>query len=367
MKIKLINLVILFLLLAGCNKKQGEYVCKPCDLECDLLTFTEAGTCPHCKMKLVAKKDLPSFDDILTKNIAVETGSGSFVIEDSKKANRRAITVFYHKPESFSPQSKILMVIPGAGRNGDSYRDAWIEESEKYSVLIVSLKYPENYYPFEDYHLGGIISNPNLLESAAYATDSNNVTLDENAFHFDVNADKQTWIFDDFDRVFDLVVNATDSEQSTYDIFGHSAGGQILHRFALFYPENKANHIIAANSGFYTMPDTSTSLPFGLKESSTTQKDLKASFKNKLIIYLGAQDNESETRGTLLRSYTADKQGFGRLSRGIHFYTFSESLAKKLDTPFNWSVKTVPNSGHNHRKMGDAVGKFLYENPQNVK
>ena len=35
-----------------------EYVCTPCELKCDELYFAEAGTCPHCHMKLVKKSDL---------------------------------------------------------------------------------------------------------------------------------------------------------------------------------------------------------------------------------------------------------------------------------------------------------------------
>ncbi|NER15721.1 hypothetical protein GWK10_00770 [Spongiivirga citrea] len=318
-------------------------------------------------MDLIAKSKTPSFDDLITKNIELNTGSGSFTIEDTKKAERRAIQIFYHKPKNFTTESKILIVVPGAGRNGDSYRDAWIEESEKYGVLVISPKYPENYYAFKDYHLGGLISNPNMRESITYANNSNNVTLDEDKFSFEINTDAKTLLFDDFDRIFELVVEATNSNQTTYDIFGHSAGGQILHRFVLFYPENKANHIIAANSGFYTMPDTSTALPFGIKDTHLNEENLKVSFKNKLVVYLGAQDDENETGGTLLRSATVDKQGLGRLSRGKHFYEFAEELSKNMNTPFNWSINVVPNSGHDHRKMGDAAARFLYENQSTIK
>ncbi|MFP2994442.1 heavy metal-binding domain-containing protein [Spongiivirga sp. MCCC 1A20706] len=357
-----ISLVIIALLLFGCKSQKGEYVCKPCDQECDLLAFTKPGICPHCKMDLIPKSEAPTFEDMITKNIQIKMGSGNFVIEDSKNQKKRAIKVFYHKPENFKPDSKILMVIPGAGRNGDSYRDAWIEESEKYGVLVVALQYPEIYYAFEEYHLGGLITNPNLQESITYSENSNQVHLDEDNFNFEINTNSETWIFNDFDRIFDLVVHATNSNQTQYDIFGHSAGGQILHRLALFYPNNKANYILAANAGFYTLPDMQSPLPFGVKGSNLVEENLKTSFKNKLVICLGALDNEHETRGTLLRSETVDKQGQGRFSRGHYFFQYSKKLANKMNAQFNWSTYIVPNSGHDHQKMGNAVGYFLYAN-----
>lgn len=51
--------------------------------------------------------------------IAVGPGSESFVVEGGGRYDEKRITVFYHRPESFHRGSPVLMVIPGAGRNGD--------------------------------------------------------------------------------------------------------------------------------------------------------------------------------------------------------------------------------------------------------
>ena len=49
-----------------------------------------------------------------------------------------------------------------------------------------------------------------------------------------------------------MVVEDVGSREAQYDIFGHSAGGQIVHRMAIFHPDSKARRMVAANSAFYT-------------------------------------------------------------------------------------------------------------------
>ena len=48
-------------------------------------------------------------------------------------------------------------------------------------------------------------------------------------------------------------------------MFGHSAGGQVLHRLAIFRPNNKADRILASNSGWYTIPTITNIFPTGLE------------------------------------------------------------------------------------------------------
>jgi len=188
-----------------------------------------------------------------------------------------------------------------------------------------------------------------------------NGETNEEYFDFALNHDQEEWIFSDFDRIFNLIVESTNSSQTKYDIFGHSAGGQILHRLALFTNEMKADRIIAANSGFYTLPDMETEMPFGIKNIFSKYDKLINSFDNKLILLIGELDNANEKGGTLLKSKTADKQGIHRIERAKYFYEFSRKKAGELKTGFKWQFEIVPNVGHNHELMGKAAAKILYE------
>ncbi len=363
MKIKFLFRILLFttLLLASCKNQEGDYVCKPCDLSCDALSFTGPGTCPHCRMDLIKKSDLEAKKNLVINEVNIREGSGEFLIEGGIGKKDRTIRVFYHKPKNYTSDSKILIIVPGAGRNGDSYRDAWIEKSEKYNILILSPMYPEKEYDFGDYHLCGIMYDLDLKNGVTYIKDTNIAKMDEEKFTFKVNSKPEEWIFDDFDRIFDLASQHLGSTQTTYDIFGHSAGGQILHRMTIFDIDSKVNRIIAANSGFYTLPSFDFKLPFGVKDAPFSEENLPTIFKKKLVLLIGELDNENEKGGTLLHSVSANKQGMHRLERGTFFFNSSKEKAKEMNVDFNWKKIIVPGTGHNHKKMGDAVAAYLYK------
>jgi len=346
--------------LLACQSKNQTYICPPCDLACDQLTFDKAGKCPHCKMELIPNDGIPIEEAPLINIVDIREGSGSFWIEGGENKKEKPIRVYYHKPQNYRPNSKILMVIPGAGRNGDRYRDAWIEESEKYGILILSPRYPEQDYDFGAYHLCNLLYDLNLEGSVEYIEGTNHAKMTEENFTYKVNSNADEWLFNDFDRIFDLVVEELNATTTQYDLFGHSAGGQILHRLAIFYESPRINYIIASNSGFYTLPDMKASLPFGIQDTPLEKQDLKTAFKKKLILFNGELDNAQETGGTLLRSTSADRQGLHRLERGNYFFKKSQNLAKELANDFNWEIQVVPDVGHDHRKMWNAAAEYLY-------
>jgi len=312
-------------------------------------------------MKLMSKGQLKRENDLTLNKINLETGAGAFLIEGGQTNKNKPIKVFYHKPKNFSNSSNVLLVIPGAGRNADSYRDTWIGTSEKHGVLILSPQYSEGDYGFGDYHLGGLVKDLNLENNIEFIENTNIAKLNEEDLLFEFNENKQTWIFNDFDRIFDLVKSVLQLSTDKYDLFGHSAGGHILHRLVLFQTNSKAANIMASNASFYTLPNFENNFPFGLKNSSMDTSSLKTAFAKKLVVFLGEQDNENETGGTFLRSKTADEQGLHRLARGKHFFESAKAKAKELNTDFNWQLVVIPNVGHNQEKMGKAAAMYLHE------
>ncbi len=293
-------------------------------------------------------------------DIQINEGSGSFQIEGGNGHKNSLITIYYHRPKNLTSNSKILMVIPGSGRNGDSYRDSWIETSEKHSVLILSPSYPEESYSYGDYHLGGIVKDLNQKKGITFKKNSNQVLMDEDLVEFNINTDESQWIYNDFDRLFSLIKKSIKSNQRNYDMFGHSAGGQILHRFVITHPNSKANRILASNAGTYTLADYNTNYPFGIKNIDVPEKRLKKAFSKNLVLFLGELDNEYETGGKMLRSKTADIQGTHRLARGNYFYINSIENAKNLNAKIKWKLVVIPEIGHNQKEMAQAAAKYLY-------
>lgn len=144
-------------------------------------------------------------------------------------------------------------------------------------------------------------------------------------------------------------------------MFGHSAGGQILHRFALFGASDRANRLIAANSGWYTLPDFGVKFPFGLKQSPLSKEALYKAFTKNLVIFLGEQDNADETRGHLARNDKLDVQGLHRFSRGKYFYRQSKAIAEGMNADFAWQKVHIPDVGHDYRRMSEQAAQYLYE------
>jgi hypothetical protein len=297
-----------------------------------------------------------------SQSIKINEGSGSFQINGGIGHEDDLITIHYHKPKNMTSKSKMLIVIPGSGRNGDDYRDSWIETSEKHSVFILSPSYAEKDYSYGDYHLGGIVKDVDLSKGITFKENSNQVLMDEDLVKFEPNNDSNEWIYNDFDRIFEMAKEVTQSKQQQYDMFGHSAGGQVLHRFALIYPNSKADRILASNAASYTVADVETGFPFGLKNTDINSKILKKAFKKNLVIFLGELDNADEDGGLLLRSKTVDKQGTHRLARGTYFYNKGLETARSLNTKINWKLEIIAGVGHNQRKMAKAAAIYLYEN-----
>ncbi|WP_211242140.1 hypothetical protein [Pontimicrobium aquaticum] len=361
LKIQFYTVLLVAITIFSCNSRTGNYVCTPCDLKCDELTFYEPGICPHCKMDLIKNNNIIKEERQVLNDVTIKTGSGSFLIEGGIGNKENTIQVYYHKPENFTANSEILLVIPGAGRNGNTYRDSWIEESEKKSILILSPMYPEKHYNFDAYHLGGVIKNSNLYDCIERVEGANKIMLNEDKLRFNLNPNANEWLFNDFDRIFDVAVNVLQSKQTSYNLFGHSAGGHILHRFVLFQEHTKAKNILASNASFYTLPNFENSFPFGLKNTPVNNVFLKNAFKKKLVVFLGELDNENETRGSFLESKTANQQGHHRLERGAYFFEQAKEMAKKLNTTFNWELKIIPEVGHDYKNMGFAASRYLYK------
>lgn len=272
-------------------------------------------------------------------------GKGKFVFDDT---TRHPIDVHYFIPSVFDSDSKIILVIPGSGRNGADYRDAWVDSAKKNKWFVLSPSYSEKHYPrFWNYNLVRMIEDVKIND-ARTAIES-----------FSVNDDPSTWICNDFDALFLHIKNKLALSTASYNAFGHSAGGQILHRCVLSGHMAKADLILASNAGWYTTPEFEEPFPYGLGGAPFSKSTIGSSFQKRLVVFLGEKDNENETRGHLVRNMQIDKQGTHRLQRGMYFYRTSKEYASRYDTTFIWQIHVVPNVGHDYFKMSEAAAKFL--------
>ena len=268
----------------------------------------------------------------------IETGQGSFVFDDYEPLPDKPVRVFTYRPDGDVTKMPILFVMHGTLRNADDYRDNWIEIADEHDVLIVTPQFNDEDFPGSGgYNLGGMFDE-----------DGNQV-------------DEQYWAYSLIEPIFDHVVELTGSEQTGYDIFGHSAGAQFTHRLFLFKEELRANHVISANAGWYTLTDFDIEFPYGLNNTAVDQDRLNQRLESRLLIQLGEEDTNSEDR-YLRTSEEAMVQGNHRFERGHNFLSVAEEMAQDEGLELQWFIRTVPDVGHDNAKMAEDIADYLFGN-----
>lgn len=272
----------------------------------------------------------------LTEETTLKNGTDSLVMYAFDDSERKSIKVWSYKPENWKNEDKILFVMHGGGRNADDYLDAWKRIADSSNILVLAPEFENKYskYTTNDYQEGNLFT------------------------FFGTKNPKEEWAYEVIENIFDHVRKTNDITNENYDIFGHSAGGQFVHRMIMLMPESRVKNAIAANPGFYTFPDEKLEYPYGLKNTPITDNSIKKSFKKQLIILLGENDNDPKL-GTFRETELAMKQGAHRLERGSNFYQNSSKLAKEKSWEFNWKIDTIENVGHNYREMSSQAVKYI--------
>lgn len=272
----------------------------------------------------------------ITQPEAISNGKNSFVLNAYKVSERKSIRVWTYKPSTWKDGEKILFVMHGAGRNADDYLGAWVEAADKNNILLIAPEFESKFskYITNDYAEGNLFT------------------------FFGTKNPKDEWAFSVIENIFDYIIEINNFSNTSYDIFGHSAGGQFVHRMVLLKPDARINIAIAANSGTYMFLDPNINFPYGSHKVSLDKSGLEKSLKKKLVILLGEMDNTSD-QGILDQTELANNQGAHRLERGTNFFKKSERFANENNFEFNWVIDTVENVGHNYKMMSKNAFEHL--------
>lgn len=276
---------------------------------------------------------LPPGDGRAEENVAV--GLGSFEFSPGPHQPPRPLKVWTCRPETCGPDSPIVIVMHGVLRNGQSYRDAWAPHSRRYGFLLLVPEFPEADYSIEAYQQGHVVDR----DGRAVAPEA--------------------WTFHVIERLFDHARMLTGSRAEKYYLYGHSGGGQFVHRFVLFMPQARYARAIAANSGFYTVPTQAAEYPYGLKGTPVAGTVGPAVFGRDVVVMLGTEDTQRDDPN-LKKTPEADAQGLNRLQRGMNYYRIAKELAEESQATFNWRLVTVPGVGHSNEKMSESAARELF-------
>jgi len=238
------------------------------------------------------------------------------------------IRVHYVEPAGVSEDAPAIIVMHGTRRNADEYRDNWIELAREHGFRVYAPEFDAERFPgAAGYNLGG-------------------------AGEAGVRA------FDAIEPLYEYLSDERGLPDNGYVIFGHSAGGQFVHRFACFAETPNLQLAIAANAGWYTLPEGPYGWPYSLAGAPEPVCELADYFDTPMVIALGDRDIDPND-SLLRRTPEALAQGPHRLARGLSFLATAGAIADARGLDLNWEVEIVEGVGHDHGAMAQAAAEWL--------
>jgi poly(3-hydroxybutyrate) depolymerase len=267
---------------------------------------------------------------------SLPAGSSELVFVDPRPGPRREITLFMHRPASWTPAAPVLLVMHGQARNGRAYREGWIAAAEARGFLVAVPEFSKAHYPgSHDYNYGDMMTPDGRQRP------------------------RELWAFGLVDRIFEDLRARAGSERERYFLFGHSAGGQIVHRLMTFAPSPLIEHALAANSGSYTLPVFDEVFPFGLGGTAITEAERRALFGRPMTILLGDADSDPD-HVQLPRDPGAMRQGPHRFARGLNYFALACREAAAAGVPLAWKLRIAPGIAHSNPGMAPFAARELF-------
>jgi len=264
----------------------------------------------------------------------IPQGKWSFVFTDAKGRSDRPMRVYTYRPRQCKDKPcPIQFVMHGLQRNASTYRDHWELLADAHGLIVVAPEFSQRHWArAAGYNLGDVAEQ----------------------------ADREKWGFSVIEHLFDEVREG----QADYRIFGHSAGAQFIQRMMLFRPDHRASVAVAANPGWYTMPEWREDrkvepFPYSLVKARVGEKELRRALERRFVLMLGEKDDDPDAEN-LSKTEGALKQGQNRVERGENFFKAATTVANELGVKFAWELVEVPATAHEGAAMSRAAAEHLY-------
>jgi hypothetical protein len=245
------------------------------------------------------------------------------------------LTLRSARPRHFSAETPVLFVHHGVLRNGGDYRDFWLPLVDEADLLVVVPEFTNESFPGpRSYNFG-------------------NRTNDQGMPH-----PREQWTYAIVERVFADLRTAGVTRRRSYGHFGHSAGGQFVHRMLSLGFRSRVAAAVTANAGTYAMPDLDVAFPYGLGEADLDAKALRELLGFRLTVMAGTADTETEGEH-FPREEAAMRQGETRYARAHRYIETARAQAERLGLHCAWTIVDVEGVGHDGERMSHAAAPLL--------
>ena len=179
----------------------------------------------------------------------------------------RPLVLHAARPREYEVGTPIVFVHHGVNRNGRDYRDYWLDLVDEAGILAISIEFPEPSFPeYLWYHFGNLHAKDGTPNP------------------------REAWTFGIDGRLFEELRAQGVTTLAGYGLFGHSAGGQFVHRMLSFGFRDRVVIAVSANAGTYAMPDLATPWPFGLGNTDVDTEALRALLAFPITVMAGTED-----------------------------------------------------------------------------
>ncbi|HJU17812.1 MAG TPA: alpha/beta hydrolase [Stellaceae bacterium] len=247
----------------------------------------------------------------------------------------RPLVLHAARPRDCHTGTPVLFVHHGVGRNGKDYRDYWLDLVDEAGVLAISVEFPEASFPEHLWYQFGNLHDKNGTPNR-----------------------REDWTFGIDERLFDRLRAQGVTTRQRYGLFGHSAGGQFVHRMISFGFRDRVAVAVSANAGTYAMPDLATPWPFGLGQTDVDAEALRAWLGFRLTVMAGTADVVTTGR-FFPKGPRSMRQGATRYERAHNYVRCGHAAAAALRTPCAWTVIDVPGVGHDGKRMSAAAAPIV--------
>ena len=265
----------------------------------------------------------------------VDSPGGHTLVYTDPAFPDRPLLLHSARPRRYDTATPVLIVHHGVARNGRDYRDYWLQLVEEAGILAISIEFTETAFPeYLWYHFGNL--------------------HDENG----TRNPREQWTYGIDERLFAAMRDQGLTQRQRYGLFGHSAGGQFVHRMLSFGFRDRVAVAVSANAGTYAMPSLEIAWPFGLGETELDTDTLRPLLEFPITVMTGTRDTKTTGR-YFPKGPRSMRQGATRHERAHNYVRAGHAAAEALGARCAWTVINVPDVGHDGERMSIAAAPVV--------
>jgi hypothetical protein len=239
------------------------------------------------------------------------------------------------RPKRFTAATPVLFVHHGVLRNGGDYRDFWLPLVDEADLLVIVPEFSNEAFPgARSYNFGN-------------RADDGGAPLPRIQWSYGVDA-----------TLFEALGAAGVTKCRRYGEFGHSAGGQFVHRMLSLGFRDRVAAAVSANAGTYAWPTLDTDFPYGLGDTDVGAEGLADLLGFRLTIMAGTADIDT-TAEHFPHDEAAMRQGPTRHARAHNYIAAARAEAERRDLACAWTIVDVEGVGHDGERMSAAAAPIL--------